>query len=163
MGKEARFRSVQEQAIQAIQAGVSPVVAVMATGGGKSVLFMLPAWVEPGGTTVVVVPLTALRRDMKRRCDELGIVCAEWESRRQADAASIVLVTPESAVGTEFRTFLNRMRTMRRLDRIVVDECHIILNDGLDFRKYMQQLGQLMTAQAQVSSGWVGQVKVGDS
>jgi superfamily II DNA helicase RecQ len=122
----------------------------MPTGEGKSILFMLPAWVEPGGTTVVVVPLIALRSNMKRRCDKFGIVCAEWESGQPPDGAAIVLVTPESAVGKPFGTFLNRMRTMRRLDRIVIDECHIVLNDGLDFRKYMQQLGQLMTAESQM-------------
>ncbi|KAK5011066.1 hypothetical protein LTR28_005961 [Elasticomyces elasticus] len=50
MGKEAVFRSVQEEAIKAITTGVSPVIVVMPTGAGKSVLFMLPAWVEQGGT-----------------------------------------------------------------------------------------------------------------
>jgi hypothetical protein len=49
-----------------------------------------------------------------------------------------VLVTLESAVRKEFRTFLNRMRTIRCLDRIVIDKCYIVLNDRLDFRKYMQ-------------------------
>ena len=62
MGKEAEFRSVQEAAVQAITSGASPVVAVMPTGSGKSLLFMLPAWAEQGGTTVVVVPLIAMRR-----------------------------------------------------------------------------------------------------
>jgi len=144
------FRSVQQQAMEAIQAGNSPVVAVMPTGAGKSILFMLLAWVKPGGTTVVVVPLITLRGDMKRRCDEFGIECIEWERTQQPDGAAIILVTPESAVRGPFRTFLNRMRMMRRLDRIIIDECHIILNDGLDFRKYMQQLGQLMTAETQM-------------
>jgi RecQ family ATP-dependent DNA helicase len=150
MGDGASFRSVQQQAMDSIRAGVSPVVTVMPTGEGKSILFMLPAWAEPGGTTVVVVPLIALRSDMKRRCDKFGIMCTEWMRTRQPDGASIVLVTPESAMGAEFGTYLNRMRTMRRLDRIVIDECHIILNNGLDFRKYMQQLGQLMTAETQM-------------
>jgi superfamily II DNA helicase RecQ len=36
------------------------------------------------------------------------------------------------------------------LDRIVIDKCHIILNDGLDFRKYMQQLGRLIIVEAQM-------------
>jgi superfamily II DNA helicase RecQ len=43
MGGQARFRGVQEKAIQAIVAGESPVVAVMPTGAGTSILFMLPA------------------------------------------------------------------------------------------------------------------------
>ncbi|KAL5373158.1 hypothetical protein DPSP01_012911 [Paraphaeosphaeria sporulosa] len=45
-GKMATFRSVQKEAIQAIIGGESPVMAVMPTGVGKSILFMLPAWAE---------------------------------------------------------------------------------------------------------------------
>jgi hypothetical protein len=109
MGNEAEFRGIQREAINAITAGESPVVAVMPTGGGKSLLFMLPAFAEQGGTTVVIVPLIALRGDMKRRCQKLGISCVEWESRHPPDAAAVVLVTPESAIGEAFTTFLNRL------------------------------------------------------
>ena len=150
MGKTAEFRGVQREAIQAIVAGKSPVVSVMPTGAGKSLLFMLPAWAEQGGTTVVVVPLIALRGDMMRRCLGLGISCAAWDSRQQPDAAAVVLVTPESAVSKEFVTFLNRLRAMRQLDRIVVDECHIVLNRRYDFRKEMQKLGKLVVAETQM-------------
>ncbi len=150
MGKEAAFRGIQEEAIKAIVAGESPVVAVMPTGAGKSMLFMLPAWAEQGGTTVVVVPLIALRGDMKRRCKKLGISCLEWEGRRPPDAAAIVLVTPESAVSEDFMTFLNRLKATQQLDRIVIDECHIVLNRKFTFRKQMQQLGKLMMAETQM-------------
>jgi superfamily II DNA helicase RecQ len=150
MGKAAEFRGVQKEAIDAIVAGKSHVVAVMPTGAGKSMLFMLPAWAEQGGTTVVVVPLIALRGDMMRRCRKLGISCAEWDSCRPPDAAAVVLVTPESAVGEEFATFLNRLRATRQLDRIVIDECHIVLNRRYDFRKEMQKLGKLASAETQI-------------
>jgi superfamily II DNA helicase RecQ len=96
------------------------------------------------------MPLIALRGDIKRRCNKFGIAYAEWEGIRQPDDIVIVLVTPELAVRKEFGTFLNQMRTIRRLDRIVIDKCHIILNDGLDFRKYMQQLGRLIIVEAQM-------------
>jgi superfamily II DNA helicase RecQ len=96
--------------MRAIMARESPVVAVMGTGGGKSLLFMLPAFCSDGGVSVVVVPLIALRQDMQKRCQQMGIVCREWNSRQPADAARVVLVTPESAVSEGFRTFLNRMR-----------------------------------------------------
>ncbi|CAG5179568.1 uncharacterized protein ALTATR162_LOCUS9351 [Alternaria atra] len=122
----------------------------MPTGAGKSMLFMLPAWAEQGGTTVVVVPLIALRGDMMRRCRKLGISCSEWDSRRPPDAAAVVLVTPESAVREEFATFLNRLRATRQLDRIVIDECHIVLNRRYDFRKEMQKLGKLAAAETQI-------------
>jgi hypothetical protein len=145
-----RFQGVQDPAIRAIQRGESPIVAVMPTGGGKSMLFMVPAFTAPGGTTVVVVPLVALRADMQRRCQQLGILCVAWESRRPPDAASIVLVTPESAVSPDFQTFLNRLRWMRRLDRIVIDECHVVLNSQRDFRPQMAQLGKLVQARTQM-------------
>jgi hypothetical protein len=105
MGNEAEFRGVQKEAINAITASESPVVAVIPTGGGKSLLFMLPAFVEQSGTTVIVVPLIALRCDMKRRRQKLGISCVEWESRHPRDAVAVVLVTPKSAVGEAFTTF----------------------------------------------------------
>jgi superfamily II DNA helicase RecQ len=93
--------------IDAIVAGESPVVAVMLTGGRKSLLFMLLAWAEQGGTTVVMILLIALRGDMMQRCKLLGILCAAWEGRRLLDVAAVVLVTPKSVVGEEFATFLN--------------------------------------------------------
>lgn len=147
---EMQFRGVQQPAMQAIQDGASPVVAVMPTGGGKSMLFMLPAFVAPGGCTIVVVPLISLRADLMQRCQQLGIQCVSWESRRPPDEAAIVLVTPESSEDPDFHTFLNRQRWMRRLDRIVVDECHIILNSQKDFRPAMARLGRLVSARTQM-------------
>ncbi|KAI0568547.1 ATP-dependent DNA helicase recQ, partial [Pyrenophora tritici-repentis] len=65
-------------------------------------------------------------------------------------AAAVVLVTPESAVGEEFATFLNRLRATRQLDRIIIDECHIVLNRQYTFRKQMQQLGKLVAVETQM-------------
>jgi superfamily II DNA helicase RecQ len=80
---------VQQEVIEAIVVGENPVVAVMPTGAGKGMLFMLPAWAEQGVTSMVVVPLIALRRDMIRRCKLLGISCAEWECRHPPDGAAV--------------------------------------------------------------------------
>jgi superfamily II DNA helicase RecQ len=97
-----QFRGVQGPAMAAIQQGRSPVVAIMPTGGGKSMLFMLPAWAVPGGTTIVVVPLISLRQDMARWCRQVGVSCVAWDWQRPPDEAAIVLVTPESAVTGDF-------------------------------------------------------------
>jgi superfamily II DNA or RNA helicase len=141
LGDGARLRGGQEEALGPIMHGESPVVAVMATGGGKSMLFMLPAWAEQDGLTVVVLPLVALREDMQRRCDELGIRCAAWDWRRPPEDATIVLVTPESAVTASFGAFLSRAQVTKRLDRIVIDECHVVLDAG--FRPALQRLDEL--------------------
>ncbi len=93
MGVNSQFRGVQKSAIEAVMKGISPIVVVIATGGGKSLLFMLSAWCSPGGTSIVVVPLIALRQDMKQRCEGMGITCAEWNSRRPPDTVNVVLGT----------------------------------------------------------------------
>jgi superfamily II DNA helicase RecQ len=105
-GKKAKFRGVQQEAIQAIIAGESPVVAVMPTGAGKSMLFMLPVWAEQGRTTVVVVPLILLRGDMMRQCKELGISCAEWQSRCPPDAAAYL---PNQYKATKYAFFVLKL------------------------------------------------------
>jgi superfamily II DNA helicase RecQ len=47
----------------------------MPTGGGKSMLFIVPVFATPGGTTVVVVLLVALQADITQQCQQLGISC----------------------------------------------------------------------------------------
>ena len=90
-GGEVAFRGVQEEAVQKILHGEPQVVVVMPTGGGKRVLFMLPASVSTG-ITVVVVPLRALRADMLRRCGEIdGLSAGVWLGPRAADCNDVVL------------------------------------------------------------------------
>lgn len=99
---------------------------------------------------VVVIPLMALRVDLQQRCQRLGIICVEWESQWPPDEASIVLVTPESAVTGDFFKFLNQQQLVQQLDQIVIDECHVMLNDWADFWPKLQQLGKLLEAETQM-------------
>ncbi|KAF2834060.1 hypothetical protein M501DRAFT_903538, partial [Patellaria atrata CBS 101060] len=102
------------------------------------------------GVTVVVVPLISLRADMKARCSHAGIECVEWDSRRPQEWASIVLVTPESAVSEGFGNFINRQRSMGRLNRIMVDECHVVLDSMKSWRTRMLRLRELVKAETQL-------------
>jgi superfamily II DNA helicase RecQ len=52
-------------------------LAIMLTGGGKSLLFMLLAVASQDGVTVVIVPMVALRQDMCKQSNEKGIPCVE--------------------------------------------------------------------------------------
>jgi len=63
---------------------------------------------------------------------------------------NIVFVTSESTVSDEFRTFINRLRVTQVLNRIVIDECHVMLNEQHNFRRQMQQLRDLMNVKAQM-------------
>jgi len=55
-GAQARFRSRQREALEAIISGHPRIVVVIRIGGGKSLLFALPASALQGGVTIVVMP-----------------------------------------------------------------------------------------------------------
>jgi siroheme synthase (precorrin-2 oxidase/ferrochelatase) len=78
----AKYHSQQEESLQAIMQHSLRLLVVMATGIGKSMLFMLPALVSSGGVTIVISPLKLLQDDMLNRCDQLGIPSARWDGRR---------------------------------------------------------------------------------
>lgn len=73
LNEHVQLRGEQKQAIQAVMNGISPMLVVMGTGAGKSLIFMLQAYCSHGGTTIVVVPLVLLQDDLKVRCDDSGI------------------------------------------------------------------------------------------
>jgi superfamily II DNA helicase RecQ len=122
------------------------VVVVMGTGSGKSMLFMLPASSVAGGTTIVVVPLVSLQGDLQERCTKARISSIVWSSLRPHDTASIIFVTPESAMTKAFAGLMNRLEDMNQLDRIIVDECHTVLDGSPGFRPKLRQLGQLASS-----------------
>lgn len=153
-GDRAEFRGLQEPALRAIMKNKSPIVVIMGTGAGKSLLFMLPAKSVSAGTTVVITPLISLQDDLADRCRRAGISCMSWDSRKAKTQAhsptQIVIVTPEAAVGTTFSTFLNRLQGMHQLDRIVVDECHAVLDSTARFRPKLRELGRMVTRRVQM-------------
>ena len=110
--------------------GNAQMMSVMPTGGGKSMVFILPAWCGRGlgSTTVVIVPLIALHQDMVQQCQALDLRYVEWDGKRCADRADMVLVTPEAYFSPGCMRFIHCTKASQRLDHIVVDECHVMLN-----------------------------------
>ena len=141
LGPNASFRGSQLEGLKAIVSGEPKVVMVMRTGGGKSLMFMLPAFCSVGGVTVVVVPLISLRSDLERRCKEIGLNAGRWPDQ-SARHARIVLVTPESAVTKAFNRFINDKLATGELDRIVVDESHIVLDSTETWRPKVLELAE---------------------
>jgi RecQ family ATP-dependent DNA helicase len=144
LGEQAKFRGLQEPALEAIMRNESPILVVMGTGAGKSLLFQLPAHSQKSGTTVVVVPLKSLEKSLHERCQKAGISCIRWDAQKSDRMAQIVLVQPESAVGTKFAQYLNRLEGLGQLVRIVFDETHTVLDSRPDFRPKMREAGAAM-------------------
>src|SRR5208282_2718273 len=144
LGEQAKFRGLQEPALKAIMRGESPILVIMGTGAGKSLLFQLPARSQKSGTTIVIVPLKSLERSMHERCQKAGISCIRWDPQQRERMAQIVLVQPEAVVGKMFAQYLNKLQGLGQLDRIVIDECHTVLDSKPDFRPNMRKAGALM-------------------
>jgi len=139
--KQATFKSPQQaKALQLIIDGKKDVLAILPTGGGKSLLFFLPTQMEPGMTTVVIVPLIAVTNDLRDRCVKAGISCANWDPHsRYRERCDLLFVAVEHAVQPAFLNHLQIMHGMGILKRIVMDEAHVSLTHR-DFRPDMEKL-----------------------
>lgn len=143
------FRPAQKEIIDEALGG-RDVLAILPTGGGKSVCFQVPAMMCDG-LALVVTPLIALMKDQVRNLGARGIKALAIHagmSRREVELAlnnaaygdfKFLYVSPER-LGTElFRTWLSRMS----VSFIVVDEAHCISQWGYDFRPDYLRIGEL--------------------
>lgn len=144
------FRGGQAGVIADALAG-RDVMAVLPTGGGKSVCYQIPALVRPG-CGLVVSPLIALMADQVDALQAMGVRAARLDSsmdgaaREAAIAAAragemdLIYVSPE-ALATRLSDTLRDLS----LSLIAVDEAHCVSQWGHDFRPDYRALGRLKT------------------
>lgn len=116
-------------------------LALMPTGGGKSICFQIPALAQEG-LCLVITPLIALMRDQVENLRKKGIKAAAIYSGLHRFEIDLILdnclfgdtkllyVSPERIASNDFREALRRMK----LNLIAVDEAHCISQWGYDFR-----------------------------
>ena len=141
-GALTRFRSdIQQQALEAVRRRQNHTLVVLPTGGGKSLLWMLPAATFFCDlVTIIIVPFTALRHDIKRHCADIGLPCAEWS--QQSPDAPLVLVPLEMVADSSFQTFARIRAREGRLAQIVIEEVHLTITTQ-GYRKDLEFLNEL--------------------
>ena len=134
------FRPLQEDIVDSVMAG-RDTLALLPTGGGKSICFQVPAMAMEG-VCVVITPLIALMKDQVAHLVEKGIPAAAIYSGMHPDALELaynqavygrlkfLYVSPERLQTDPFIEALKRMKVCL----LAVDESHCISQWGYDFR-----------------------------
>lgn len=143
------FRPMQQEIVDAAVQG-RDVLAILPTGGGKSVCFQVPALMKDG-VALVVTPLVALMKDQVQNLLDRGIKALAvymGMTRREVElnlnnAAygdfKFLYLSPERLSTELFRRYIREMN----VSYIVVDEAHCISQWGYDFRPDYLSIGKL--------------------
>ncbi|KAI9748290.1 MAG: hypothetical protein M4579_007265, partial [Chaenotheca gracillima] len=138
---QAEFRNPEQRlAVEKILQKVNCLTMVTATSSGKTLIYLLCASLSSAQTTVVMVPLVSLKKDLRRRAEEFNISVSFYEEGSKA--TSLVLASVESVDNPHFFTFLKTLQHEKKLDRIIFDEAHLIVT-AANYRYVMHHLKNL--------------------
>lgn len=143
------FRPLQSEIIREVLAK-RDVLAIMPTGGGKSLCYQVPALAFPG-LTIVVSPLIALMQDQVSQLEAAGVPALllnssldreTWRAnmeRVRSGEIKLLYLAPESLVTARVQELLSGVR----VDCFTVDEAHCISDWGHDFRPEYRALAEI--------------------
>ena len=143
------FRPMQDKIVNTALAG-KDVLAILPTGGGKSVCFQVPTMLKDG-IALVITPLIALMKDQVQNLNDRGIKALAvyaGMNKREVDLAlnnaaygdvKFLYISPERLNTRLFKSYLEVLN----ICFIVIDEAHCISQWGYDFRPDYLQIGKI--------------------
>ena len=153
------FRPLQEEIVQSVLDG-RDTLALMPTGGGKSLCFQVPT-MAMNGLCLVITPLIALMKDqvenLRRRDIRAAAIYTGMSYEQQKTALDncmwgpyhFLYVSPERLESEEFRERLSRLP----ISLIAVDEAHCISQWGYDFRPSYLKIAEIRDLVARKACG----------
>lgn len=141
-----KFRRGQEEIVSSILSG-KDTLAILPTGGGKSICYQIPAMILPG-TTLVISPLISLMKDQVDALSSLGVSAAFLNSSLRADEYrstlrkafdgeyQLLYIAPERFDAPMFQQLTEHLT----IPLIAIDEAHCVSQWGHDFRPSYRQL-----------------------
>ncbi len=140
------FRPGQIEIINSVMNGFD-TLAVMPTGGGKSICYQLPALLSDG-LTIVVTPLISLMRDQVAQVNRNGVVATQLDSSLElgeiqerlqlvkSRKVKLLYVAPERLESKRFTEALSNTK----ISLLAIDEAHCISQWGHDFRPHYTRI-----------------------
>ena len=139
----------QAQAASLAVENVTNFIAVLPTGSGKSVIFMVAALSRKVSMVVVVVPLRMLVGKQMEACEAAGVRCQVYDKDNTPGngAKGVVFVSIEEAGSGEFYAWAKQAVSEGRLHCIFLDEVHLLL---CTYRSRMKDICRLSDLECQM-------------
>jgi superfamily II DNA helicase RecQ len=140
----------QRDAMEAVLALETDVMALMCTGSGKTMLAVVPSLLEES-VTVVVLPLKSLMMDYRRKLDRIGVLYEEFkaESTSLSGAKKLILVSADRAKSSQWHQALAELNERIPVVRTIFDEAQLAFTSD-DYRSSLRELHELRQFPMQV-------------
>jgi hypothetical protein len=136
------FKSLeQELLVKSILLKVPYILDILLINNGKSLSYLLTSSLNINKVTIIIISLISLKMDIFRRVKEFNISCLIYEENNIF--TNLTLISIESIISSNFISLVKDLINNNKLDRIIFDECHLLITSS-SYRSIMFQVKNLL-------------------